>query len=133
MMQKFEKTNHDPIKPDNQDLFHWHLEFGDYVECPCCGTRHNQIYKRRIYGSMLKGLKRLAEHNNSLTPASIGDFAKLRFWGLIKAGGQEGAWEITQSGRDFLAGLISIPEFLFIQNNQVVGRSETFIYIGDIQ
>ncbi len=133
MTDKYKSVISDPIKPVSQDLFHWHNEMGDFVECPCCGSRHNQIYKRRIYVSLVKGLQKLAERDNSLTPSSIGDFAKLRFFGLIEATEHEGVWNITPVGRDFLAGVASVPEYVFVQNNRVVGRAENFVFIGDIE
>ncbi len=132
MTDKFEKTNNEPYKPEGFNEFDYLRIAGHFVECPCCKTRHNQIYKRRIYKSIIKALKSMADKNKDITACSVGDFSKLRYWGLIENQGSEGSWKITNDGWSFLDGLISVPEYLFIQNNNVVGRSTENIFIFEI-
>ena len=122
----------EPIKATSFDDFEEFKRDGLYVECPCCHTRHNQIYKRSIYKSLIKGLKALSVRSREITTSSIGDFAKLRYWGLIKETEHEGVWTITDDGHAFLYGAISVPKYVFVQNNVVVGKSDERVFAYEI-
>lgn len=132
MSEKFEKENKDPHVPENFDDFRYLRAGGHFVECPCCQTRHNQVYKRRIYKSIVKALRSLADKKKDITACSVGDFSKLRYWGLIEYQGSEGSWKVTNDGWSFLDGLLAVPRYVFIQNNNVIGRSNENVFIFDI-
>lgn len=129
---KFSKELKVPKKPKQISSFKKLHEKGVFVECPCCNTKHNQIYKRKIYKSLVKALKVLADKNHELDAASVGDFTKLRHWGLIQSLGTDGSWDVTSDGLNFLSGRLEVPEYLFIQNNIVIGKSDETVFIKDV-
>jgi len=57
-----------------------------------------------------------------------GTYAKLRHWGLLEPKGDDpegdtkasGYWRITQKGRDFVRGLITVPKNIFIFDNKLI-------------
>jgi hypothetical protein len=103
---------------------------GKHVECPCCAKRYNTIYKRHLYPSIIKALQSLAAKSRTITPSSVGDFAKLRFWGLVKKiDAAQGAWEVTERGRQFLSGVIKIPLSVYVKNNVKIANGDEYVNI----
>jgi len=57
-----------------------------------------------------------------------GDYAKMRFWGLVEAkpeirddgSPRAGFWRITDFGYEFARGVLSAPRFAYTYNNQAV-------------
>lgn len=129
---KFKEVIKAPLRPKTVEQFNSDRESGSFVECPCCGVKHNQIYKRQIYKSILKGLKILASNSREIAPSSVGDFSKLRYWGMIQYEGKEGVLRVTEDGHAFLRGIISVPKYAFIQNNKAIGFSDERIFIYQI-
>ena len=86
-------------------------------------------YPRSIYAAMAKALIALYwldvanpdqyHHITDLNTASSGgDFAKMRYWGLIiekPLNGEDkrtsGFWAITQTGRDYVEGKVTLPKY----------------------
>jgi hypothetical protein len=123
--------------------------FEEGIECPCCGQRVKR-YARNLYSTQaycLIRLYRITElegedfyHWRKLIEnvgGSLGeDFPKLRFWGLIREAdtrtldrNASGYWKITQKGKDFVLGIISVPKKVYIFNNKFRGFSDDTITI----
>lgn len=121
-------------KPKTQSQFFEQVDNNEETMCPCCATKFNVTYKRPLYRSMVDALVLLSKSRNAqqIWPASVGDFAKLRFFGLIEQGEYVGTWHITESGWDFLKGKMDVPKYMLIRNNKVVGHSDTFVFIDEI-
>jgi len=108
-------------------------------KCECCGQTA-KLYRRRITGSMAVCL--LAVHRKSHDYIHVakylrtvpqlknialggGDFAKLRFWGLIeeKPGDRDdgckhnGFFRITDTGISFVTGQLKIQSHILVYNN----------------
>jgi len=128
---------------------------GKAVDCPCCGQLC-KIYSRTIHASMAAGLVVLeriqrrdpllhrsvdvrqirGELEAKLTGQSVNptsDFAKLRYWDLIKEAslnkeeleeGQKrtsGRWSITRMGSLFVRQELKVPRLVKVYNGQVLG------------
>jgi hypothetical protein len=119
--------------------------------CPACG-QHVQIYARQITSSMVFALAIIYHQKTDeyihvenilkkydCPPATRGDFPKLRFWNLIepKPGSRDdgsernGYYRITEHGKSFLTGKLSVPAKIFIYNNKKTGISEDLITVKE--
>lgn len=132
MEDKYIGTLNDPAKPVTKEEFDELNNDSVFVECPCCGIRHNQVYMRRIYKTIARALKFFSTGRRDVTASSIGDFTKLRHWGLIDHDDQSPFWKITEKGYSFLNNEISIPKVVFIQNNEVVGFGDEKVFFHEI-
>lgn len=105
--------------------------------CTACGHIPN-LFKRQLYGTLVKKLALLYgmdkqypgtyHHIKHFTVSSFkfnwtaGDFAKLRYWGLIESNmpykkkPRSGMWRITQKGKDFIDGKIEIPRYAYLSD-----------------
>jgi len=103
--------------------------------CPCC-DQYVKVYRRSITNIMAKML--IEAYNNfsvddyfhvsevsSKRKTGGGDFAKLRYWGFIKAkphdDGQSGKkhsgyWRITPFGVSFVRGELKVHKYALIYN-----------------
>ena len=125
-----------------------HDNFETGAKCPCCG-QFVRLYSRRLYiSAMLRlielyklggGYHHMNEINKKITETAGGDFAKLRFWGLIieKPKDNEekrtsGYWAITEKGKQFVRGEISLQERIKLYNQKCYGFEGDFIMIGDV-
>jgi hypothetical protein len=109
------------------------------IFCPCCDQKV-KIWRRRIYKSMAKdlcGLFKLSRDNNdyhhiySFSNHKSGDFAKLRYWGLIQEQinadtnkRSSGFWRITNAGRLYALNKLAVPRYWFIYNREALFCSE---------
>jgi len=119
--------------------------------CPCC-ERFIKLYRRPLSASMARYLIVLAKKSGMGNPwlhvetdfrdvsiPSRGDYAKLRYWGLIEAkpgvsergARTKGYWRITDKGRAFVAGNAPVPSHILLLNNRVVGFSDNLVTIRD--
>ena len=121
------------------------------VDCPCCGQLV-KLYNRKLYSKMalqLIALYRLdRKHPNQyfhITDIGVqtsviggGDFAKLKYWGLIVELEKDdaddtkrtsGHWAITQKGRDFVIGKITVPSHVKVFDGRTFGFGEKHITI----
>jgi len=112
----------------------------DGSNCPCCGQLV-KIYRRKLYGQMAYQLILLYKmgggfhHIKKLgnPAAGGGDFAKLRYWGLVvekpnpndPSKRTSGYWCITLKGIQFVEGNINLPTHCNIYNGQVKTFSTT--------
>jgi hypothetical protein len=111
--------------------------------CPCCGQLV-KLYKRNLNATRARGLiwlyrtsgeKRRWIHVGDTAPRSIvksgGEFAKLRWWGLIQeqpntddeAKRTSGIWRITEAGVAFVLRQSLLPTAVYLYNNRLVGHS----------
>jgi len=119
--------------------------------CPVC-DQFVKAYKRRITSSAAAGLIwsfsryginqpfHIRDMAKSLGLTSTGDFAKLRFWGLIdevphvegedgkKHGGQ---WVITKNGELFVRNMLTVREYFVFYNNKIIDKSAESVSIKD--
>ena len=117
---------------------HWRQPGG--TDCPCC-AQNVKLYERQIYKTVAEQLialyrlnqakpgfyhvSKIKEYDKSNNPIG-GDFAKLRYWGLIFAEPKNdnpekrssGKWHITEKGIDFVEQRITIPKFCFTYNKK---------------
>lgn len=113
--------------------------------CPCCGQRV-QVYRRKITSMMARQLiemYRLTRNGKHwvhtkdmvLGGSSSGDFAKLKFWGLIepmphnpgdKGKKTSGYWKITQKGWKFVQGTTEVPKYSFVFNDELQSISDEY-------
>ena len=131
------------------------MEEGFPVECPCC-QQTGKIYKRSISTTMVRQLiiiskasrSKWADHENWVDvkqfylPGASGDYAKLRFWGLIEPQSvrtnrknASGWWRITDLGRSFVKGALTVCKYVYVYNNRLyevegVDSEGPFIFIG---
>lgn len=108
------------------------------VDCPCCKQKV-QLYRYKIQAQMIYYLFEIMKLQrnkpwvhvmNEVKPIN-GDYAKLRYWGLIEERGDvpekdtksSGFWRITEKGKQFLYGYIPIYSHCLIFNHKCYGTS----------
>lgn len=122
------------------------LKEGNALICPCC-EQLCKVYRRSITTSMVKGLEILAKYQLETKKRWVnlddirefsnkphlhfgGDFAKLRYWGLIESyravredgSKRTGIWSITPEAIAFLKGS-PVIKYKHIYNGIVVKES----------
>lgn len=118
------------------------------LECPMC-SQAVKLYKRTIHGKMVEFLVRL--YHESMTnndgwvnvtklygPGLSGDYAKLKFWGLIEAhdvrsseANASGNWRITALGKKFVTGEAWVQKYALVFNNQCYGLNGPMVTIQE--
>jgi hypothetical protein len=115
--------------------------------CPCCG-QFVKVYQRGIHSLMAKNLLQLYKitredgdgyyHVNDFAkPFGGGDFAKLRFWGLIDQETDDfdpskrtsGKWRITEKGKLFCQNEYSVPKKIIFLNGKPVDQLSEYTTI----
>lgn len=110
--------------------------------CPACGQRV-QLYDYKLYATSARALIELYKlgdgyHHVSDFAEADGDrpraphFAELRFWQLITAKStnenpkkkSSGFWAISERGKAFVKGEITLPSRILIFNNKFQGFSD---------
>lgn len=133
MQDKWEKVYKDGevLEVFTKDQFNQAIGENKQVRCPCCGKEYNTLYRRRIYKAMLDALVRLNRGFGGIHHSSVGDFTKLKHWGLVSHDEVTG-WSITEKGKNFLSGGVNIPKYVYLINNSPVGYSEELIYVDGV-
>lgn len=117
----------------------WLLQrLNEGAECPCCG-RFAKIYQRKLYSTMAYALVQIYQYfkcpdadewlhvpehlDGKGVVARGGDWAKLRYWGLIEHDGdhRSGYWRITDNGKDFVEGKLCVAKSVYLFDGVVVG------------
>ena len=109
------------------------------VVCPCC-DQIAKVYPRAINATMAAVLLILAddyrEHgglcvdvsevlrNRNVAQRSGGDWARLKYWGLIERQPGRARWRITDLGLEFAAGTLTVERELLVYDDEVVGTSD---------
>ena len=121
-------------------------------DCPCC-DQFVKLYERPIHNVMALMLLKLyeldhADHKNGIrspyhhvsefmvTISGTNDFSKLRYWGLVvemKNDDNEkkrtsGCWAITEKGRQFVEGDITVPSHVLLYNATYRGYSGNHVH-----
>lgn len=120
--------------------------------CPVC-KQFVKIYSRSISGITAAGLIyayglhgnweyfHVSEIAKRFTLTSTGDFAKLRYWGLIeekphKQGDDgkrtSGMWMITDKGSGFVKGQIPVVKYAMLYNGDLQGFEGCSVFISQI-
>lgn len=104
------------------------------ADCPCCGQMA-KVYRRSIHRKMCVALAFLYREDQKKPgdwvnvreiygPGLSGDYAKLRFWGLVepkdtrtRTENSSGFWRITEKGRAFVRTGVAIPKYAFVFDN----------------
>jgi len=119
---------------------HLRENFNKGTSCPCCG-QFVKLYKRRLYSSQAAALihvwKKFGQewfHKNNISEKKIlimisgGDFAKLRYWGLVVE--QEnietekrasGIWRVTEFGENFALNKFKVKSHILLYNQKFIG------------
>lgn len=113
--------------------------FEEGVVCPCC-DQFVKLYRRQINVTMAKMLIKFYQmnqdeqrwyHISEITGSentSGGDFAKLRFWGLVEEMEKDpddtetrtsGMWRITERGKLFARGELMVERYARIFNQKL--------------
>lgn len=121
--------------------------------CPCC-NQNVKVYKRKITSAMAASLQFIANTKQvnewfyvhealekfKNRQRFVGDFPKLRHWGLIDkdtelredGSNRTGWYKLTEKGRKFAFGLIQVPKHAIIYNQKVLKLDNSNnIYIRD--
>ena len=116
--------------------------------CECCDQLVKE-YNRPMYKTQLKSLVRLYaldkvepgqfQHITKLNTASSGgDFAKLRYWGLIVPKSNDdpkkkhsGLWMITRKGIHFASGRRKVPKYARVYNHDLLFLNGPLVSIAE--
>jgi len=127
------------------------------ASCPVC-NQYVKLYHRKITSSMAYGLilvyryfrihpeaefVHVSDYLNTLeidgAIRNTGDITKLRYWGLIDSdktvredgSKRSGFWTITEKGKQFVRGEITVPSHVKIFNNKYFGFTGEHITIRE--
>jgi hypothetical protein len=120
----------------------------DGADCPCCG-QYVKLYKRPINAAMCHALllmvkaeadgetdekgwvhvPSLLSRKTASTTSRGGDFAKLRYWGLLEESGdvrddgspRAGFWRVTASGFNFAEKRLKVRKYALVYNGDCLG------------
>lgn len=108
------------------------------TNCPCCG-QWAQRYKRNMQASIAvplilihRAARRSSDGYIDVRPLAMrgGDYAKALWWGLIaKHPTQQSHFRVTEEGERFITMATSVPKYVVVYNNEVVGKSNQRIDI----
>jgi hypothetical protein len=127
------------------------VRWKDGTTCPCCGQKV-MLYPRQVTGHMVQALAVL--HANTMpgefshwptllvkyriSNAGDGMPMKLRYWDLVEEdsqvrpdGGRAGYWRLTDRGRLFLRGVVSIQQYAMVYNRQCYGFEGPAVWVSD--
>ncbi len=113
-----------------------HMYSAEGVECPCCGGLV-KVKRYSVSSRQARELRTLYHHRPTALhwrdwlTSSARMQCVLRYAGLIeqptgdpeKPFNRSGCWAITQRGVDWIEGSLSIPRFVYVLFNQIVGYS----------
>lgn len=136
-----------------EDAKKWlRVRFGKGAACPCC-NQYVKLYKRSLNKSSayvlllmechFRGdpveewlhvpsyIAEMAADNPRRAAAVRGDWAKMKFWGLIeekpevRADGspRAGYWKLTPLGRQFCRREVKVPSHIYVYNGEALPRT----------
>jgi hypothetical protein len=118
------------------------LRAGESVRCPYC-RQTAKVYRRTIHAGMAAQLIRIYKAglikldgwvsvDEIYSHGTSGDYAKLRFWGIIEPKDQRGPddnasgyWRVTPKGGEFVNAKIRVPTHVLVYNNECIGVDNT--------
>lgn len=118
------------------------LDQGEH--CPLC-NQNAKMYRRKINSGMAASLihmHRIAPTGGWVHVHAIGahsrEEGKLAYWGLAEEqtgagmhGGRAGYWRVTDKGRAFLKGTMTVPKYAKVYNGQCYGLEGDLVSIKD--
>lgn len=124
-------------------------KWADGTDCPCCGQLV-KLYKRKLNSGMAYGLIKAYKmsgnewfHVNDLLDQKVAmaqlEVPRLKYWGLVEHREQNdnpntktsGFWRVTDKGRDFIEGTISVEKHVYVYNGRDRGFSDERITIKE--
>jgi hypothetical protein len=97
------------------------------THCPVC-RRHMKVDQRTITMPMAKALNGLYRTGGTtrFVPweeivKKRSDEAKLRYWGLVEQHPDDDGWRVTEAGRAFLHGEITVPKYVNVYDKRQLG------------
>lgn len=134
-----------------KEQFERAIDRGERTICPCC-DRPAKRYKRKLHSGMAAALIRIfrasRQYDDGWVPVteiythgSSGDYAKLRFWGLIESKDKRtlddnasGYWRLTNDGMRFVdcAGVTTVSQYVYVYENRKVGEAGPQVSIIDV-
>lgn len=119
----------------DKEQFFQALQDGRRIECPTC-ERSAAYNPKMLNFGLCKSLQYLdgktdwACPSRDLSHSKASAAALLRHWGLAESkvsvskarGKDSGLWKITERGRAFVAGLITVPERILLYNGDMIGE-----------
>lgn len=121
---------------------------GDGGKCPCC-DRWGKIYARSINATMARSLIWLAGREKHGIWVDVANDAPrwlvrsnqlptLRWWGLVERAPNDdphkkhsGMWRATTKGRQFVHGMIQVPQKVFTYDGEPADWSDDLRFIAD--
>lgn len=105
---------------------------GGSVRCPCC-SKWARMRRGTISPSMARTILKAYESSprEAFQCRQVdardhnGDYAKLRYWGLLKRAGKAGWWRLTPLGRAFARGDVEVPA------NALTYKARLYALVGD--
>ena len=130
---KFPTPSSDPMWLVQDDMKS-KLEEGETAFCSCCGQTM-KVYERKLRGSWMRSLEYLAQHGmaSAVKMAELTqsrDYSHMKHWDLLKQ--MPGGWTITERGKAYVAGVVAIPQSVYLWQNRVVGYSATSVSVSDV-
>lgn len=114
------------------------------VKCPNCGAKMVE-YRHTMSKALATGLYRLGMIGKAVNIKSLGltrnqwdNFQKLRYWDLVAKALREdgkhigGAWGITERGREFLAGKITVARAVWTYRGERVRYDAQAVAFRDV-
>lgn len=108
---------------------------GDGGKCPCC-DKWGKVYKIKLSQHLALCLKWMIDHKRDDDWVDVQNTAPrwmlksktyplLEHWALIESqAARSGKWRATKVGIDFVAGVVTMPEAVYIYDNRRWGFEE---------
>lgn len=105
--------------------------------CPYC-CQSIMKHKHSLSLAMVNTLKKSLpipfhlQKDLNLTKNEYNNFQKLKYFKLVSRTEKSGYWILTDKGKRFLDGSMSVPKWVQTFNNKLVGYSDNRLLISDI-
>lgn len=88
---------------------------------------------------LVSGLKKLHGYSRpanlrliGLTKTEYTNFQKLQYWGLVEKLNKGGLWQVTARGREFVAGSVAVPKYVWTYRGKTVRQSGELIFVNNV-
>lgn len=107
--------------------------------CEHCGAKTVE-HSHNLNRTLARGLVKLHQAGGGpihlrlldLTYTEQCNFQKLQYWGLVEMAFKSGEWKLTERGRQFAEGRLSIPKVAWTYRKEVVGHEGIHVLISDV-
>lgn len=115
---------------------------GKGSKCPVC-ERFTKKYKRKLNSGMASFLISIYKRSNrenvewfhatkSFFDATGQEYSKLRYWGLLEQKAKTPYWRITDAGKQFVEGKITVKKHINLLDGEFYGFSDEEVSIKDV-